>query len=105
MFGDLLKTSNGLWNPRKGVSAVSCSHNYYAIIRCFIVCHFEAWLARATRQDRHGWEPWCKIGTFMSHGDRSMAAGSRGAGRHSCESRAGTGLGQVVRNRMNCLEC
>ena len=56
---------------------------------------------RATGQDRHGWEPWCKIGTIMSHGDRSMASMSRGAGRHDCESRVEASLGQVVRNKRN----
>ncbi|CAN6554534.1 unnamed protein product [Malus baccata var. baccata] len=47
-------------------------------------------------RDRQGWEPWCKIGTIRSHGDRSMATGNYGASRHGCEHRAGVGLGQVV---------
>ncbi|RXH92072.1 hypothetical protein DVH24_021095 [Malus domestica] len=38
------------------------------------------------------------IGTVMSHGDMSMAARSRGVGRHSCESRAGAGLGQALQS-------
>ena len=69
------------------------------------MCPFEVWLARATGHDRHGWELWCKIGTVMSHGDRSMVAESREAGRHGYESRARACLGQVVRNKRNCLEC
>ncbi|RXH80579.1 hypothetical protein DVH24_004493 [Malus domestica] len=58
-------------------------------------------IARATRQDRHGWESWCKIDTVMSYGDRSMDVGSRGIGRHSCESKVEAGLGQVVCSNKN----
>ncbi|RXH77883.1 hypothetical protein DVH24_039854 [Malus domestica] len=42
-----------------------------------------------------------KIGTVISHSERSRAAESRGAGRHSCERKAKAGLGQVVRSKRN----
>ncbi|RXH75065.1 hypothetical protein DVH24_029786 [Malus domestica] len=60
-----------------------------------------AWLTRATWKNRHGWEPWCWFSTVMSHSDRSMAAGSRGASTHNYENRVGVGLGQVVCSKRN----
>ncbi|RXH87909.1 hypothetical protein DVH24_037554 [Malus domestica] len=67
----------------------------------FTFSQWRAWLVRAIGQYWHGWEPWCKIGTIMSHGDKSMVVRSRDAGRHGCESKVGAGLGQIMHSRKN----